>query len=65
MCAPQPWKMSSMLHLHNKKNAVECVDCQYYGQTHAVEKKCALIGVALGQRQFCVFLTVHKCARGI
>ena len=57
--------MSSMLHLHNKKNVVECVDCEYYGQTRVVEKKCALIGVALGQRQFCVFFNSKKRARGI
>ena len=64
MCAPQPWKMSSMLHLHNKKNVVECVDYEYYGQTRAVEKKCALIGVALGQRQFYVFFNSPQTRTG-
>ena len=54
LCTPQPWKMSSMLHLHNKKNDGECVDCEYFHrQGRALEKKCALIGIFIKTEWSC------------
>ena len=52
--------MSSMLHLHNKKNAGECVDCEYYGQTRALEKKCALISELLSNKDNTMFFNSPK-----
>ena len=36
--------MSSMLHLHNKKNDGDGVDCEYFQRkAHALERYCAVI----------------------